>query len=51
MKKKVYIAPWNWTTLVQFQSNVMSAGTVDSISDNGLPKLESDDSTLDWIDN
>ncbi len=51
MKKKEYIFPWNRIAEVRFQSNVMSAGTVDSISDNGLPKLDSDDSTLDWIDN
>lgn len=50
MEKKKYVFPWSQTMSVQIQTNWMSSGAVDTISDSGLPGLESDDTTLGWID-
>ncbi len=50
MKKKVYLSPWSQERELRLQFNAMSPAVVDSISDNGLPQLDSDDNTLGWLD-
>ena len=50
MQKKEYISPWGRVRPIQLQFNAMSAGAVDNVSDQGLPGLESDNTTLGWID-
>ena len=50
MKKKEYITPWSKERLIRLQFNAMSPAVVDSISDDGLPQLDSDDNTLGWIE-
>ena len=50
MKKKTYVSPWSRSRSVQLQFNWMSSGSVDTVSDSGLPSLENDNDTLGWID-
>ena len=49
MVKKNYISPWSTEKALRLQFNAMSPASVDTISDNGLPGLSEDDSTLGWI--
>ena len=50
MKKKVYLSPWSQERELRLQFNAMSPAVVDTVSDNGLPQLDSDDNTLGWLD-
>ena len=50
MKKKEYLSPWSRERELLLQFNAMSPATVDTISDDGLPTLSEDDSTLGWIE-
>ena len=50
MKKKEYVFPWSSVQLIRLQDNWMASALVNTISDEGLPGLESDDTTLGWID-
>ena len=50
MKKKEYTSPWSKERLIRLQFNAMSPATVDTITDDGLPQLDSDDTTLGWIE-
>ena len=50
MKKKVYLSPWSQDRELRLQFNAMSPAVVDTVSDNGLPQLDSDDNTLGWLD-
>lgn len=50
MEKKTYLSPLSRKRDLRLQCNVMSAGSTDRVHDNGLPGLDSDGSTLDWID-
>ena len=49
MVKKNYISPWSTEKALRLQFNAMSPATVDTIYDDGLPQLGSDDSTLGWV--
>ena len=50
MKKKVYVSPLSRIRSIQLEFNAMSPAAVDTVSDQGLPGLTSDDSTLGWLD-
>ena len=50
MEKKEYVFPWSQVRSIRLQFNAMSPASVDTISDSGLPSLESDDNTLGWLD-
>ena len=49
MKKKNYSSPWSSVKALRLQANAMSPASVDTISDEGLPSLDQDDTTLGWI--
>ena len=50
MKKKDYHSPWSTEKALRLQFNAMSPASVDTISDEGLPSLERDDTTLGWTE-
>lgn len=49
MEKKPYVSPSGKELATRLLLNAMSPGPVDSIYDQGLPNLEADNTTLDWI--
>ena len=51
MEKKSYASPRSKELATCRLLNAMSPAPVDSLNDQGLPSLESDNTTLDWINN
>ena len=50
MEKKNYVFPRSHVMKIWLQDNWMASGSVTSVSDQGLPDLDVDDTTLGWLD-